>query len=43
MFVVKSSDGTLYGTFDSTSDAVKWAEENEDVVGDWCVEEVYRV
>ena len=43
MFVVKSSDGTLYGPFDSTSEAVVWAEDNEDTVGDWCVEEICRV
>jgi len=43
VFVVKSSDGTLYGPFDGTEAATVWAEDNEDIVGDWCVERIYSV
>lgn len=42
MFVVKSSDGSLFGPFTSTDGAELWATDNEDELGDWCIEEVHR-
>jgi hypothetical protein len=40
-FVVSSSDGTLYGPFDLIDEAVQYAEQNDEDLGDWNVEEVY--
>ena len=40
-FVVHSSDGTLYGPFDTTDSALKWAEANEEDLGDWHITEIY--
>ena len=42
VFVVKSSDGALYGPFSSSEGAAQWAGDNEGLVGDWCVETLYR-
>ncbi len=42
IFVVKSSDGTLYGCWSALTEAVDWAEKNDDDLGDWLVEEVYK-
>ena len=41
MYVIKASDGTLYGPFGSKEDADAWASLNEDDLGDWCMEYVY--
>lgn len=42
VFVVSSSDGTLYGVFSSSDDAAEWALGNEEELGDWSVREVFR-
>jgi hypothetical protein len=39
-FVVKSSDGTLFGPFDMIDDAVVWGEHESEMLGDWVVEEL---
>lgn len=40
-YVVKSSDGTFFGPFHVLEEGQKWAEKNEDLVGDWCMFEVF--
>jgi len=42
MFVVVSSDGTLYGPFASVIGAELWADGEEEMLGDWYVKEVYH-
>lgn len=42
MYVVKSSDGTLYGPWHYARHAAEWANANEEFVGDWSVEEVHE-
>jgi hypothetical protein len=39
-FVVSSSDGSLYGPFDTADEAVEFGEENEEELGDWYVTEL---
>jgi len=39
-FVVKSSDGTLFGPFDTVDDAVVWGEGENEMLGDWNVDEL---
>ena len=40
-FAVSSSDGTLYGPFDTVDAASEYAGENEEDLGDWNVKEIY--
>jgi hypothetical protein len=40
-YVVKTSDGTLYGFFYSTFTATEWADAHAEEVGDYTVEEVH--
>jgi hypothetical protein len=41
LFVIKASDGTLYGPFELCDGAQEWAERNEEWLGDWCGEELF--
>lgn len=38
---VMSSGGDYYGPFNSVTDAARWAEDNEEIVGDYVVEILY--
>lgn len=41
-YVVRSSDGTLFGPFDTAEEAEEWAIANEEYVGDWNVDGLYN-
>ena len=43
VYVVKSSDGAFYGLWGDVDEAETWAEEHENEIGDWLVEEVFEV
>jgi hypothetical protein len=40
-YVVVSSDGTKFGPFDLLTEAVTWAEKNDEELGDWFAEDLY--